>query len=327
MPEQGIIVYGGKPGDLKTYLALYTSCCISTGRDFLNEFETKKRCKVVYIDEENNPRLMKKRLRKLIVGMGFEEDMSLVYINNEAHKINLVLSGTINKKKWAEFVSIIEIHRPKVVIIDSLTRFMIGNEDRVEEVRRIFDNIKPLMEKFSCSFIFLHHAKKGSKGVDPLDVIRGSGDFTGMADNVFRIRKENSEDNLYRFEQVKSRDGTPIYPIGIKVIDTKDEQGILIELREIQKDSKSKTTSALVSCIEDIKSWLVNNKKIEFKRKELFTLFKEDDAHTTSTIKRALKKMIEDKVLVDTTKYGGYKVIGSNSSNVEPSKVAKDVWL
>lgn len=193
---------GAAPGGRKTYIAQHLSLALSQGTPFLDKFETEQ-CTVLYIDEENGIHLLHRRYGQLSEGHDIGTFDNLFLLVYEGIKLDV-------EEGKATMRVLVEHYKADYVIIDSMVRFMQGDENNASDVRNVFDNLKELMEERDMGFMILHHlGKDPRKGMMGL---RGSSDFSGMCDVVLIMYERNGELVL---EMDKNR-----------VVDTSDMKGM-----------------------------------------------------------------------------------------------------
>ena len=131
MVKGGITIFAGEPKSGKTFLAQVLALCLVEGKPFMDVFQTKP-CRVLYIDEENGTLFVLNRFKSLVAALGAPQklDELIVGINND------VKLDTQDTSKLYELVS---KYTPDVVIIDSIVRCMVGDEDRATDVRKVFE--------------------------------------------------------------------------------------------------------------------------------------------------------------------------------------------
>ncbi len=186
----GITLLIGAPKSSKSWLALNMGVCVAKGNDFLDKFPVKQG-KVLYIDEENGSQFMKDRYMRMIKGLEINENLPIDFMIYKDIKLD-----TDSPKILLE--NYIKEHRPKLVICDSMVRFMIGDENSATDVRRVFDNLKQLKETYGVAFLLLHHTTKAGNDA------RGSGDWKGMIDDMFLCKRCLGE-HMFEFNQELSR--------------------------------------------------------------------------------------------------------------------------
>lgn len=176
LPKRGITFLGGASGSYKTWAAMHLALSVAQGKEFLFKYPAYK-ARVLYLDEENGDISLFTRFQLLAEGYGLERPFDNLHV---ATFSGMKLDMEDHMETLDQYI---EDNNIKVVVIDSMVRCMIGQEDKATEVRLVFDNLKSMMEKRTeLSFVLLHHTKKGAKGMDAL---RGSGDFAAFADIIF----------------------------------------------------------------------------------------------------------------------------------------------
>jgi RecA-family ATPase len=290
IPERSVTLLAAKAGDFKSFLALCMACCLISGKSFLN-LNTKK-CKVLYIDEENDDIELLRRLQKLYISMNIKRDMEdnlgLAIFKNI--KINTSDGSEMLKKLIEEF-------RPNVIIVDSLIRVFVGDENASGDMRKVFDTVKVLMKKYNTTWIFLHHVVKKS-GFITMPDIRGSGDIVAQMSSVLILNRQ--DENTFILNQGKCRgEPKPIPPIELTAYDT-DYGGIEIKYKGTAK--RQLTTIELAA--KDIEKWIVEKNKQDFKSGEVYEEFKE--VHDENAIRDGLKKVCE-KGIIKTNGRGKWK--------------------
>jgi len=207
IPSRSIGFYTGKRGAFKTFLALHLADCVSTGKLFLNKFETNIG-NVLYIDRENGPMVLKPRY-SMIKTKDSNENIGFIFDQIKIDKLgdSIILEQLIEKFK------------PALCIIDTLRRVISFKEDSADEVSKFFvDTLKPIVEKTNCSIMFIHHDKKGESG-DEMDDMRGSSDLANYVDFILKNQRKGKELIL---KQLKSRASKEIEHQSI-IIDTDEE--------------------------------------------------------------------------------------------------------
>ncbi len=89
----------------------------------------------------------------------------------------------------------------RLVVIDTLSRAFSGGDENSQSDAAIFiREIDVLRSMLSCAVLVVHHASKGS------GALRGSTVFTGAADTVLRVARDDKDDSLIRLSTVKQKD-------------------------------------------------------------------------------------------------------------------------
>jgi len=187
------------PASFKSFLALYMAMALASGENFV-DMETKQ-CNVLYLDKENPKQTYKNRYRGLLKGTGFKTNKKLfTYKAGDILDEGFVLSLKVAIKK----------HNIKVVVLDTLHRFGNYNEDKADDLNRIYmDCFQPLTEELGVTVIFLHHTTKG----EGRKRYRGSSDLEGMCDSIIsfeRLYEHKQKTNKMCLKAEKNRHGKEI---------------------------------------------------------------------------------------------------------------------
>lgn len=277
IPVEGIAFIGGDSGTGKSFLALYISICCSLGLPF--DTMAVQQCKVLYLDEENKRPAMKTRLKSLLKG----KNLSAISLP----KLYFSISNDIifDKDGQKKLDNKIEEFKPNLIIIDSLVRFVDGNENDAKDMREVYSYLKKLITKHKCSFLILHHTIKG--GGDKKFALRGSGDLVAFADVVMMI----SGDKNLRITQAKNRHEKPIEPMNYRLVEIQDGS-IKIELSPVIV-----TKIPVVDIIiKDLTAWIIATPKERYTSNEII-FFMKQKGHKETSIKDAVSELVKKNVL------------------------------
>lgn len=257
---QNLIVKGGMtliaspPKQYKTYIAQSLGISIATGEDFLGQFKTNKG-NVLYVDEENGKILLNRRFQQFVNGMNIEAPDNI---------LQLVYTGVklVDVSDVEALQTIIIENDITTVIFDSMVRFMgDGDEDKARDVRKVFDNLKGLMEDQDVSIVILIHTRK-DRSYD-LNSIRGSGDFSAMADVILMLRK-NKGGLKMTMEANRHIDMSEVKPFEIVIESDADAINFVYGGLNMEKNVEE-------VIIMNIKHWATENKITDtFESKALF---------------------------------------------------------
>jgi len=217
----------GLAGKFKTYLSFFMARSFISGEDFLGRAVKERR--VLLVDEESRERTLKERTRKVLSDLTPEQ----------RHKFNYSISKGIkfNEENISQLEEDIKNSRADVVIMDSFARFFVGNENSSDDVKKSFQLLKPMMEKYGCSFIIIHHFNKNN-GAN-MNSLRGSSDLSAQCDTIMVIN-EDFKDN-YSLWLEKNRHGEKGDKIRFSAIDSDDNN--VIRLQHVGDVSQVKQTA------------------------------------------------------------------------------------
>jgi len=272
----------GKPQSSKSYLALKMAIDICCGKATFNLFDTEKGS-VLYIDEENPLQQIQPRLKGLAFSVKDKKDLENLHFYNYTDL-------KLHNKNIKALREIIEKHKPKVVVLDSAIRFLVGKENESSDVAVFTNHLKSLMAKYNCTFIVLHHTTKSAEA--HLDAMRGSGEFGAFPRSILHISKSgHGQGAKFSLIQVKNSYAEECEALTYKFV-TK-HSGQEIDLKIVAK----KTAPYIFETIaDDIKAWIVDTKQKSFKRSDVEEALK-DKNYSTPSIKNALNHLKEEKVI------------------------------
>lgn len=218
IPQQGAVIIGGQEGVGKSWLALDLATATSRGLPWLGALPTRK-CRVLYLDEESSPQLLKRRLSRLLKGQEAPGADDLVFR----------VGGGVNfsDPTWIEgFTASLRAKPVDLIIVDSLVRSHRGEENSSTELAKVFGAVKRLISEHGVSVLFLDHESKHAMG--PADDgqgkrepstrdLRGSNEKGAFADSIVLAKRVGPQLALHH---VKSRwtEATP--PFTVSVYDT-----------------------------------------------------------------------------------------------------------
>jgi len=297
VPYRGITIIGGIAGCFKTWFAMDMAVCCAAGKPFLGEFETEK-CNVLYLDEENGDITLPYRFNKLINGHDLaKEEFDNLFVSM-FNDIKIDTNDTTSTLKL-----LIERFKPKLVIIDSMVRCMVGEEDKSKDVRQVFDNLKDVFKEHQdLSFVILHHTTKQGRGLVSL---RGSGDFAAFADVILMFNSGHK--GFANVEMAKNRhvDMNKFANFSFQISDTKDqENNESINLTHI--GDQSANLDAVQACIEDMADWFAESELVKVRTNEIYEKMSKL-SHKKNTIYSAIHQMLSND-LISKLKRGVYVI-------------------
>lgn len=285
-------MFYGPPGEFKSIFSVDLALSVAAGHKFLG-FNTEKST-VLYCDKENNDQIIKERLLALHKGGKYKtEDIDLFFLRREG---DLLDSKFLDKL----FITIKE-KNIKLVFFDTLHRFADYDENKSDDINRIYmDVFTPLIKDYGCSIVFLHHTNKDGS-------YRGSGDFLGMVDTCYKVRREKKggvKTNTFEFSNEKSRSGEIEKIIGDLdfILDDEDKlEEIRIKLKDTEEEQEKEQTKFkdTVSRIQG----LIKMGEIKKRQDFLDELEYLGIEYSLSTIKRALKWMVDKEILIKDNKH------------------------
>lgn len=164
----------GQPKSYKSWCAFDLAISVSTGAPFLGHFPVLDSGPVLYIQEEDSPAIVKKRLEKIWPGKMIDKvtivEGEMEWVPSQSMMKDPPLDAyigerfTISDGGWQAWLDeTIREGEYKMVVMDPLM-MMAGEveENRAQEMtEKIFKPLKQLARKHACAMIVVHHMKKG----------------------------------------------------------------------------------------------------------------------------------------------------------------------
>jgi RecA-family ATPase len=178
----------GKEKGGKTWTALSLAVHMALGRDWLGCANTLGRpARVLVIALEDNARRLRGRLWRVCRGIGVTPDDPVLRANLRIFDTPLRIPGN-DVEAFAEEM---QRWRPDVIILDSLTRVMVGDQNRIADAAVFTHEWRELVRRTGASIGFLHHTNKEGLGerIDPFVGIRGSSELMAAPRNVLVMRR------------------------------------------------------------------------------------------------------------------------------------------
>jgi len=306
--RKSINAIAADPGSFKSFFLLIILLIGACGGGEVLGLKIKP-LRVLIIDEENRYQRIKERLKKIANGYKLNvQNSEINFIIDKGFKFDIPLGldrESVHEKLHRDLEVFLANHKVDVIVLDSLVRFMSKDENSVRDVRSIFDRLKELSNKYDCSFILIHHTRKGygKKGAADL---RGSSDLHACLDSLFMLNKEGPSE--YELSCAKFRDSNPIKNIRFEVIDTVDEQNLPgIYLKDLSSDIDCQwLPKASDTAKEDILATLRSKGITQFNTGEITNDLAKN--HKKSQVQIALNELVKNGFLCKMHK-GRWEVI------------------
>lgn len=194
VPE-GFSVLAGRQKLGKTWLAMDWGLAVATGGIAMGSIPVE--CgDVLYVDMENGPRRIQRRIHALYPGQNVPDLKRLVW-QTEAPMLDKGLLEQLDD--WRRSVP-----SPRLVVIDVLQRIKpIGNATRnsYENDYAAWSPLQSWATEHGIGVVGLHHTKKGGAD-DPLEALSGSNGLSATADTTLLLDRNGDGISLY----VRGRD-------------------------------------------------------------------------------------------------------------------------
>jgi hypothetical protein len=168
----------GEPSVGKSWLTMALCLGVVRGTEWLGQ-SVSEPGRVLYVDEENAGVLVFDRLRSKL-GMTDEEARNVRYLSNQGIFLDNDPDGLVDEALD---------YGPSLIILDSLTRFHMGEEDKAGPMARLYNTaLKPLARETGAALVVIHHAGK-TDSTSSYRRSRGSGEIIANMDVGFDVRQ------------------------------------------------------------------------------------------------------------------------------------------
>lgn len=297
IPKHEVGIIGGKRKEKKTFISLCMALCLASGTKCFDE-EVPEKKKVLILDAENGFNEIAKRLKFLSNGLGLENANNLdIKIIDEPFKLD--------GRHFSKYEEIIRNFKPDLIIVDCLQRFVSIDLDKDNQgISEFFTTrIKPLTRELGCSWLFVHHFRKGmpnTRIIDELDELRGASELGNYSRYVL-ICSVPRDTNYIRLSIPKMSNQPQIEPKAL-IFDTTEQDKIKIIYEGLAENiitSEMRTAKA-------IKDWILqNNITKEFKTADVIEALEKD--YKKTSISSGLRCLTSDDFLTKISR-GVYQV-------------------
>jgi hypothetical protein len=224
-------------------------------------------------------------------GLETEEDLDVGFISESYIKLDII-------EDLFKLEQIIKEKNISVLICDVYRRLVGFDENDATNVSFLFVNLlKPLCERTGVSIILLHHEKKGDKGNDEVDALRGSSDLANFVDGIIQIERKG---DIITLKQTKNRGAKELLPFSLKI---ESDETSYFKLKYLGTPEGIETKVA-----KAITDWIMNNNKSSFSFTEAQTYIL-SKGYNISGFKNALNLLLNNGVVVKNEgKRGKYEV-------------------
>lgn len=187
-----ITMLAGPVAQRKSIIALNIAHALCTGNALFDYFDVpEKPSRVIYLCPEMGAASFTKRIKQIGLGSFVGERLFIQTMSEQSTRLDELdeeLPGA-------------------VVLIDTITRFVEGDENQSADMRLFAEKVFRLV-KHGASVVLLHHSKKGSSGsLD--DGLRGSSELAAFVDSCWVTELADTKQpytSLSKMRNVKQRD-------------------------------------------------------------------------------------------------------------------------
>lgn len=214
LPAEGFTFIVGAESTGKSFYTLTIANAVVTQTPWLNQFPVKRTTSVLFIDKENSRRRTQNRLKGLNITADTGEKIFRVLM---PENFNLLEKGEPSPLAKSLSIKVKELSIG-LIILDSFTDFMVGNENSSEDVQVFFDTMRSLFP--GLAILVLHHENKPSQGITRTSSqrVRGSTNITAQIVSGFRSYSIPKTVNEFVLEQFKAGDAEKLKPFKVQLV-------------------------------------------------------------------------------------------------------------
>jgi hypothetical protein len=226
---EGLIAEGSRVlayGEFRSYktFGLLDLCLhVAAGQPWLGEFPIPTPRRVLYVDEEMAERTLRRRIKRLAMGMEQPPDDSNFRALSR-HGVRLDRAGTellLAQLRASKF-------DPEFIVIETLRRVFTGDENQAREVSEFWRSVEPII-KPGRTLIVSHHMKKPHPqfAVSARYRASGSTDLLGAVDDALAFERVGDE-AAFTVEPVKCREAEEAEPFAVSIIEEEGDSGPMV---------------------------------------------------------------------------------------------------
>jgi hypothetical protein len=189
IPE-GVTILAGKPKVGKSWLVLDLCIASAAGRFTLGTLKPLPG-NVLYLALEDNPRRLKRRMKKLLQALETKWPDRLT-LKIEWRRVDA--GGLSDIEEWCASVP-----EPTLIVIDTLEKIRPMTNGKLQVYSADYQAIECLQKiagKFGIAIVINHHVRKMDAD-DPFDTVSGTLGLTGAADTILILKRQSGGITLH----------------------------------------------------------------------------------------------------------------------------------
>jgi hypothetical protein len=242
-------IFAGTPKSRKTLLALHLMISIAAGfSTWLGRFPITQTC-VLVLAHEDSRRETRRRIWRLARGMGIDprslENTLRIADRSDPFHFD-------SPAEMARMTATLETWKPGVVLMDSLSRMHVGDENSKRDMNVVTDAWLTMAARYDLALVSIHHLVKIAETKSLILQLRGSGDIGAAVRHAVGIASDTKVPDRSRIWTEGNQQYQPD-PFDVDVIDDFTEQGkptIRLEIAAKEgEEAGSKLEEAIISAL------------------------------------------------------------------------------
>ena len=270
VPE-GLTILSAQPASFKTWLLLDIAIAVASGDPLIDTFDTTQ-SGVLMIDEESSEKLLQQRLSLLDSG----SDLPIYFKVGTSFKLDDIQVSDIIKRCEKDGI--------RLITFDSLVRIHDKNENDAVQMSDVFAKLKRFTQS-GINVLVAHHNRKGGRGDNPSQEIRGSSDILAAVDcHLSLTMKKDLGRKTLQISQTKVRFSEELEPFELEVVVSDDSVSFNYSGVSDQAESKRDMIAGLILDI-------LSDKRILNQKDILAAIERSGNKANAKTLRVVLKNM------------------------------------
>ncbi len=233
--QHGLIAAGvaqttaGHPKSYKTFLMEYLFVCSALGVEAFQKFPVK-RTRGLILPREDSERETRRRVWRLFRGIAHQQGWSADETRARLRELEGWLwIESLKPFYWAvdddmrALLQTIERRKLGMVLVDSLSRTHLGDENSVKEMQPVINRWADTAQQFGVAVSVIHHFTKSGSGT-LLQQLRGSGSIGAAVRHIVGVEKPKERGQPFEIDFDGNLRGLPA-PFKIQIEDGKNAAG------------------------------------------------------------------------------------------------------
>lgn len=210
--SRGLVI--AKPKTGKSLFFLDIAVALATNTSVLSLRPYGRPVRVGVISREDGPQIVRSRIDALCRGRGLriEDTDKFLQVNTEAQSSSFMIDNPAHLNEMAEWI---RAHGIEFCVIDVLNRIHNGKENSNDDMTTVMRAFDELRTRSGAQVCVIHHSNATGEG-------RGASAIDGWADYIFRIDKEESDEELKTLS-VRTKLGGTVAPKQMRYWQSDDE--------------------------------------------------------------------------------------------------------
>jgi len=191
LPRQGLMLFGGRPKEGKSWFACQLALSVATGQTYLGRLQVIHPGRVHLWALEDGLPLTKDKVSKILNGRRPDGLRDLKVFPELGLPI---LGGGDEVIREA-----LRQHPAQLVVLDSLFKLAGGRNPKADISQTdydIIDRCRRIALDHQCSVVIVMHTKKGASGSDPTEHLLGTSGLTAAADVLCELKRKGRQGSL-----------------------------------------------------------------------------------------------------------------------------------